>query len=234
MSAIVEILQSLGVFAAGVLARFGLFLVMLAAVVVPALAIALVRVAIDRRRERRLGLRIVGGVQYRPGLRYAPGHTWLRPRRSGGALELGIDGIAERLLPAVSAVDLLRPGTMVSRGETVATLHGGGRELKIRAPIPGTVVGVNSAVVSDPGIVKRDGYERGWLVAIVPADASWTDLPRDEAAEGWIQRESSRWNRFLEQQLQIGAADGGELVAPAPWLIGEAGWRALAGAFLTV
>jgi glycine cleavage system H lipoate-binding protein len=234
MSAIVEILQSLGVFVAGVLARFGLFLVMLAAVVVPALAIAFVRVGLERRRERRLGIRSVDGVQYRPGLRYAPGHTWLKPRRSGGALELGIDGLAERLLPAVSSVELLRPGTMVARGDTVATLNGGGREVRIRAPIPGTIVGVNAAVVSDPGLVKRDGYERGWLVAIVPADASWTELPRDEAAEGWMRRESSRWNRFLEQQLQFAAADGGELVAPAPWLIGESGWRALAGAFLTV
>jgi hypothetical protein len=59
-------------------------------------------------------------------------------------------------------------------------------------------------------------------------------LPTGEAAESWIRRESSRFSRFLEEQLGFAAADGGELVAPAPWLIGESGWKALTGAFLTV
>ena len=234
MSAIVEILQSLGVFVAGVLARFGVFLAMLAALVIPALAIALSRRALERHREKKLGLRTIAGVNYRPGLRYAPGHTWLKPRPAGGALELGIDDLAQRLLPAVSAVDFPRLGTLVTRGETITTLHGGGREVRIRAPIPGTLVGVNASIVNDPSLVKRDGYGRGWLVAIVPADASWTGLPRDAEAEGWMARESNRWNRFLEDQLSFAAADGGDLVAPAPWLIGETGWRALVGAFLTV
>jgi glycine cleavage system H lipoate-binding protein len=234
MSVVIEILQSIGVFVAGVLARFGFFLVMLAALVVPALAIALSRRALDRRREKKLGLRTVAGVHYRPGLRYAPGHTWLKPRSSGNALDLGIDDLAQRLLPAVSAVDFPRTGTVIARGDVMATLHGGGREVRIRAPIPGTLIGVNASIVNDPSLVKRDGYGRGWLVAIVPADTSWTALPQDAEAEGWMARESTRWNRFLEEQLAFGAADGGELVAPAPWLIGEAGWRALVGAFLTV
>ena len=119
MSAIVEILQSVGVFVTGVLARFGFFLAMLAAFVVPALAIALSRSALERRRERKLGLRTIAGVNYRPGLRYAPGHTWLKPRASGGALEVGIDDLAQRLLPAVSAVDFPRIGSLVGAFLTV-------------------------------------------------------------------------------------------------------------------
>ena len=51
---------------------------------------------------------------------------------------------------------------------------------------------------------------------------------------GLARRESARWTRFLEERLGFAAADGGELLAPAPWLIGEEGWRALAAAFLTV
>ena len=59
-------------------------------------------------------------------------------------------------------------------------------------------------------------------------------LTMRESAESWMRREAVRWNHFLEDQLGFAAADGGELVAPAPWLIGESGWRALAAAFLTV
>ncbi len=233
MQAVIEILQSVGVFFAGVLARFGVFLLMVAIVALPALALALVLRGVQSRRERALGLRRVAGVLFRPDLSYAPGHTWLHRRRSG-ALELGLDDLAQRLLPSVTAVDLPRPGTAVERGQTIATLHGGRRAVTIVAPISGTIAGVNAAVLRDPALVKRDGYGKGWLVAVAPADAAWEVLPRAQEAESFIRREAARWSRFFEERLGFAAADGGELVAPAPWTVGEEGWKALTAEFLRV
>ena len=120
----------------------------------------------------------------------------------------------------------------MARGETIAVLHGGGRAVRIPAPVGGTIAGVNAAVLRDPALVKREGYGRGWLVAIAPADPSFAKLPRGEQAEGWLRRESARWSRFIEERLGFAAADGGELVAPAPWLVGEESWKALTAAFL--
>ncbi len=233
MQTAIEVLQSIGVFVLGVVTRFGLFLAMVALVVVPALVIALAIRGRAARRERALGVREVDGVPFRPDLYYAPGHLWLRRREKGrGGLELGLDGIAQRLMPSVTLVELARPGTRVARGEAIATLHGGGRALAIPAPVDGTVTGVNTAVVRDPGLVKSDGYGRGWLVVVAPADQGFADLPREAAAETWMRGEARRWTRFVEQRLGFAAADGGALIAPAPWLIGEEGWRDLAAAFL--
>jgi glycine cleavage system H lipoate-binding protein len=226
-----EIFQSVGVFLAGLVARVGVFVVMLAVLVLPALAAALILRAVAARRERVLGLRRVAGLSFRPDVHYAPGHTWLR-RRSGGGVEIGVDDLAERLLPSVTAVELPSPGTVLARGDTLAVLHGGGRAVTIPAPVAGTVAGVNAAALRDPGLVKREGYGRGWLAVVTPADESFVELPRGDAAEGWLRRESARWNRFLEQQLGFAAADGGELIAPAPWLVGEEGWRTLVAEFL--
>jgi glycine cleavage system H protein len=233
MLPVMEILQNTGVFLGGVFARFGMFLGMLAVLVVPALLGALAIRAKQQHERRRLGLRSVAGVLFRPGVAYAPGHTWVA-RRKGGTLALGIDDIAERLLPAVTAVELPRPGARLARGDTLATLHGGGRALEIRAPFPGVVAGVNAAVVRDPSLVKRDFYGKGWLVSLAPADGTWASLPEGAAAESWLTKESARWSRHLEERLGFAAADGGELLAPAPWLIGEEGWHELAATFLTV
>jgi glycine cleavage system H lipoate-binding protein len=231
MQGALELLQSAGVFTAGVLVRIGIFLAMLAALLLPAVLLALAIRAVERRRERRLGIREVGGVPFRPDVAYAPGHLWLR-RREGGAVELGLDGLAQRLLPAVTAAELARPGTRVQAGEPVATLHGGGRALSIPAPFDGVVEGLNAAVLRDPALVKREGYDRGWLVLVAPARASDAACRSGEAAEGWLRAEAARWGRFVEGRLGFAAADGGTLVAPAPWLLGEDGWRALADAFL--
>jgi glycine cleavage system H protein len=258
MQTIQEILQSAGVLVGGLLARLGLFLAALLLLALPALLVALVLRAVSSRRSRALGLRRVAGLLFRPDVYYGPGHTWLRPRgvqaavpmagdggAAGGAtkapgppaasiaaLEIGIDDLVQRLLPSVTAVELRRAGTLVARGDPIATLYGGGRSVQIVAPVAGTVAGVNAAVLRDPSLVKRDGYARGWLVAMSPSDWSFADLPRGARAESWLQGESVRWSRFVEHHLGFAAADGGELLAPAPWLIGEEGWRELTSAFL--
>jgi glycine cleavage system H protein len=233
MLTIIETLQPVGVFVAGLLARFGLFLAMLAVLLVPALLVAVAVRLVTARRERALGLRRVAGVLFRPDLSYAPNHTWLHPRKGkGGVLELGLDDLAQRLLPSVTAVELPRPGTLIARGQPIAMLHGGGRVVRVPAPITGKVAGVNAAVLRDPALVKREGYGRGWLVTMDPSDDTWESLPRAEAAETFMRRESARWSRFFEERLGMAAADGGELVAPAPWLVGEEGWSALTAEFL--
>jgi glycine cleavage system H protein len=232
MQGTIEVLQTVGVFFAGLVARLGFFLAMLAALVLPAVALALAIRAFEARRQRALGLRRVAGLLFRPDLFYAPNHTWLR-RRAGRTLELGLDDLAQRLVPSVTALDLPHPGVIVACGDTIAVVHGGARAVRIQAPVAGTIAGVNAAVLRDPGLVKREGYGRGWLVAIVPADPSFAELPRGEAAEGWLRRESARWSRFIEDRLGFAAADGGELVAPAPWLVGEENWKALTTEFLS-
>ena len=63
-------------------------------------------------------------------------------------------------------------------------------------------------------------------------DPAWEALPREQDAESFLRKEAARWSRFFEERLGFAAADGGELVAPAPWVIGEDGWKALTLEFL--
>ncbi len=231
MTTMFEALQLIAVFLAGLAARAGFVLALVVLLAIPVLLIAAMMRGADELKKRSLGLREVAGLIFRPDAWYSAGHTWMT-RLAGGSLRIGLDALALRLMPSVNAVDLKPAGTRLHKGSTIATVHAGARTLAIRSPVEGVVVAANAAALRDPSLVKSDGYGRGWLVTVAPADMAFASLPFGRAAEQFLRDEAARWNHFVEGRLGYAAADGGELVAPAPWLLGEKGWRELADAFV--
>jgi glycine cleavage system H protein len=231
MTTILGALELVAVFLAGLAARAGIVLALVILLAVPVLLIAAMMRGADELKKRSLGLREVAGLIFRPDAWYSAGHTWMT-RLAGGSLRVGLDALALRLMPTVNGVELKPAGTRVSKGSTIATVHAGTRSLSIRSPVDGVVVAVNAAAMRDPALVKNDGYGRGWLVTVAPADMAFALLPSGRAAEQFLRDEAARWNHFVEGRLGYAAADGGELTAPAPWLLGEQGWRELADAFV--
>lgn len=230
MTTAIEMLTTVGVFLAGLAARAGLVLAVIAILSIPLMLVAAVLRGVEELKRRNLGIRDVAGVLFRPDLWYAPTHSWLARRRDG-ELAIGLDALALRLMPSVTGVEVARAGAHVEKGETIATLYAGARTLAVPAPVSGTVTGTNRAVLRDPSLVRSAGYGRGWIVAVRPADEAFAELPRGDRAERFMRSESARWDRFVETELGYAAADGGHLVAPVPALIGEDGWRKLAAAF---
>ena len=230
MTTAIEILQTAGIFLAGLAARAGVVVGVIALLSVPFVLFAYVMRAAEQFKAKTLGLREVSGVLFRPDVWYSPTHTWLG-RRAGGELAVGLDALAARLLPSVTGVEVPRVGTVIRQGQPMATLYAGGRSMTIPAPVSGTVSGLNRSALKNPTLVKSETYGRGWLVALKPSNDEVASLPRGDKAEKFMRLESARWDRFVETELGYAAADGGHLVAPVPSIIGEAGWRKLAGEF---
>jgi glycine cleavage system H lipoate-binding protein len=224
-----EILQVLGAFAIGIAGRTLLFLIGAALLTIPATFIAAGINAVRARRERSLAH--VGGLVYKEGAYYAPNHTWLAPRAKGD-FDVGIDDIARKIIPGSSSVDLPRPGARFHKGDPIALVRAGGREVMISAPLDGEVTRVNSAVRHDPSLVRNEAYGRGWLFSFAPADAGYLRFPSGYEAAGWLAREKARLASFIEGELGIAAADGGELTTPVPAALGEEGWRKVVATFL--
>jgi glycine cleavage system H lipoate-binding protein len=231
MESVITTIQWFGVFAAGLVVRAAI-----AVAVVALLAIPITLLLLAARSGHRAWLRLRGvsaGDGYRWDSRayYAPTHTWLR--RVGRDMRVGLDDLAQRLLIGSSAIELPRPGRTVRAGEAVGAVRCGDKEAAIIAPVSGTITGVNEAVVRDPSLIHGDPYGRGWLYRVVPTELSMAQLRQGPIARAWLHDESGRLVRFLESELGVAAADGGEIVSPAPSLLTPEQWARLARAFLS-
>ena len=222
MTTILDLLQLVGAFVAGLAGRFGIFLLAGLVLVVPSLLLALAWRSFTARRAGELP----------DEARFAPGHTWIAPRGRPGLVAVGIDELAGAILPSATAVELPARGMQVHRGDPIVVVRAGKRAVRIGTPVDGTIVGVNRRARRDPAVVKSDPYGKGWLFLVAPSNDEWRKLPEGMRAEAWLAAERRRLVRFVDEELGLAAADGGELLAPAPALLGEEGWRRLVAAFL--
>ncbi len=231
MNALLSLVESIGVLIVGLVARFGLLLLVLAVVaIVFFIGLAIVRGS-GALRRRLLGLSTVEGLTWKRGFYYAPGHTWVQ-WRSGNVVRVGLDDLAQRLLPGVTSVRLPQPGAVLEEGQMVSDIECGDKRAAIPTPVAGKVLAINPAVRRDPSLVHRDPYARGWLFTMEAANTRYVRLEYGLSARGWFGREAQQLARFLETELGVAAADGGELVAPGASLLREEQWQALTSRFL--
>jgi glycine cleavage system H protein len=231
METIVTTAQVVGVVLAGLLARFGLLLLLALLIAIPVLLVFRAVRAAGDLRQRLLGIAPMDGITWRSGSYYAPGHTWVRPD-GRNAVRIGIDDLAQRLLTDTSAVELPAPGREVREGMAATVVTCGRKRAAIASPVDGTVVAVNEALVENPSLIHRDPYTRGWLIEVAPRDTRYMGLLQGERARQWLRDERGRLAEFLEAQMGIAAADGGELIVPAPSVLTDEQWTALGRTFL--
>lgn len=230
MNALLGILESAGIFIAGIVVRFGILAVVLVGLTALfLLGLGVVRLAALLRR-RVLGLGVADGLSWKRTAYYAPGHTWVET--AGAGVRVGFDDLAQRVLGELTRIVLPKPGVQVKEGERLAEIVCGSRRAVVPSPVTGTVISTNDAAALAPAILHRDPYRRGWLVNVAPADTAYTRLLWGAPASRWLREESARWRHSLEEQLQFHAADGGELAAPGASLLDEQQWQALMKDFL--
>jgi glycine cleavage system H protein len=230
MTAFIDTLTTVGVFLAGLAARLGLVVVIALVLLAPVMLALGAGKVFGAVRMWMQGYRSAGNLRFRGGLAYSPGHTWVKSE--GGSLKVGLDDLAQRILPWTVAVEMPRTGRMVKEGEPVATLSCGDREVQVAAPASGRIVAVNQEVLREPTLAKSENYGSGWLFAIEPTGQEWMTLPAGERARSWLRAEGERLTRFYEEQLGMAAADGGELIGSPDTLLTDAQWKSLSRSFL--
>jgi len=167
------------------------------------------------------------GLDYPEDRLYHRGHTWVKPSDEG-TVTIGLDALAQHLLGNPDAVHAPQVGDEIDLNQTAWTMQKNKREIRVRAPLEGTVIAVG-------------GPKEGWYLKIRPRldlrqPSTLRHLLRGPEVHGWIVREIDR----LQLQLRTpdtppALADGGTLLPDLMDTMPEADWDSvLADTFLEV
>jgi glycine cleavage system H protein len=122
-------------------------------------------------------------------LRYARSHEWSRLEEDG-TVTVGITDYAQAALGDVVFVEHPDVGQALTGGDEAAVVESVKAASDIYAPIAGTVVAVNAALLDAPEQVNQDPYGSGWFFRIDPDDRN--------ALEALLDAEA--YARFLETE----------------------------------
>lgn len=109
-----------------------------------------------------------------PELLYADSHEYVR-RNEDGTVTVGISAFAVEELGDIVFVELPEEGAQLEQGSSFGTVESVKAVEELVAPVPGTVVRRNEAVLASPEDLQSDPYGEGWLLQLKPAPYASTD-----------------------------------------------------------
>ena len=96
--------------------------------------------------------------------RYTKDHEWVR--MEGGLAVVGITEFAQAELGELVFVELPTAGKIVAQKATMCVVESTKAASDVYSPLTGTVVGINEALSTDPGLINSSPYTEGWLVKL--------------------------------------------------------------------
>lgn len=106
-------------------------------------------------------------------LQYSKDHGWIRSE--GSDLRIGITQFAQEELGDIVFVELPNIGDDIEKGEPFGNVESVKTVSELYAPVSGTVVEVNEALLDSTSLINESPYSQGWLVVIEASDEDELD-----------------------------------------------------------
>ncbi|MGB7709400.1 MAG: glycine cleavage system protein GcvH [Microcoleus sp.] len=103
-------------------------------------------------------------LKYPDDLKYLDTHEYIR--LEGEIATIGISAFAVDQLGDIVFLELPEVGASLEKGETFGTVESVKAVEDLKAPVTGTVVERNDAIVESPENLAEDPYAEGWLLKV--------------------------------------------------------------------
>ncbi|MFB2878055.1 glycine cleavage system protein GcvH [Floridanema aerugineum] len=103
-------------------------------------------------------------LEYPDDLKYLDTHEYIRV--DGEIATIGISAFAVDQLGDIVFLDLSEIGDALSKGESFGTVESVKAVEDLKAPVTGTVVERNEAMIQTPEEIGEDPYGEGWLLKV--------------------------------------------------------------------
>lgn len=123
----------------------------------------------------------MANVEVKSDRRYTKDHEWAK----GDASEVvvGITAYAVEQLGDITLVNIdVAEGDDVTAGDVFGTVDSVKAVSELFAPVSGKVVRLNEALEDQPELINEDCFDKGWLLALAPADVAQLDALLDHEA----------------------------------------------------
>lgn len=112
-------------------------------------------------------------------LKYTKNHEWVRVNCNEAII--GITEYAQKELGDIVYVEVDTVDETLDAGETFGSIEAVKTASDIYMPVNGTVTEFNEELSTQPELINKDPYGRGWIVKITFDDASQLDQLLDAA-----------------------------------------------------
>ncbi len=155
---------------------------------------------------------------YPEDLRYHEGHAWVR--QEGEEATIGITRYAADEMGEIIFAELPEEGTEIERDEVFGNVESAKAVEDLLAPLSGTVLRRNEAVLDAPETINEDPYGEGWLLVVRMDDESSLDnlltaaeyrAHIDESEETEEEVEEAEVEEEEEELLAFDDEGGGDL-----------------------
>jgi glycine cleavage system H protein len=116
-------------------------------------------------------------------LKYTREHEWILVE--GNHATVGITDFAQSELGDIVFIEIETAGESLNQGDVFGTIEAVKTVSDLFMPVAGTVNEINPDLESQPDVVNKDPYGKGWLIKISVADVSELNqlLSADEYAK---------------------------------------------------
>jgi glycine cleavage system H protein len=109
-------------------------------------------------------------MSYPETYRYTKEHEWVQV--NGDDATVGITDHAQHELGDIVFVDLPKPGTRVTKGQSFGSVESVKAVSDIYAPVSGEVTATNDLLAQSPEKLNEDPHGTAWLIRVKLEDAS--------------------------------------------------------------